>query len=175
LFASDAGKTIPYSFRIDSELYPKLESESNKKDVSINVLLNQIAKEYFFKKNFEKIGCIPVPLDIFRDIFDSADEKALVKKADKLGSNHATEYVQSLYGDIHKDSAIQFLDVWFGRFPRFEHKIHGSMHSYSIQHDINEKYSVFMKGFVKSFCETVLREPVKIYTTQRMITFSFSS
>lgn len=175
MLASDTRKTIPYSFRIDNEIYSQLETEANKKDISVNTLLNQITREYFFKKNFEKIGCIPVPLDVLRDIFDSADEKALLKKADKLGSNHATEYVQSLYNDINKNTAIQFLDVWFGRFPKFEHKIHGSIHSYSIQHDINEKYSVFMKEFVKSFCETMLREPVKIQTTQRMITFSFSS
>lgn len=174
MLASDTRKTIPYSFRIDSEIYPQLESEASKKDLSINALLNQVAKEYLFKKNFEKIGCMPVPLDILKDVFDSADEKSLLKKAAKLGSNHATEYVQSLYHDINKNTAIQFLDVWFGRFPKFEHKIHGSIHSYSIQHDINEKYSIFMKGFVKSFCETILCEPVKIQTTQRMITFSFS-
>ncbi|MEO9308477.1 MAG: hypothetical protein ABI342_09245 [Nitrososphaera sp.] len=175
MLTKENNKTIPYSFRIDNEVYLELESEARKKSVSINSLLNQVTKDYFFKKNFEKLACIPVPLDILRDVFDSADENILAKKADKLGSNHAIEYVQSLYHDMTKATAIKFLDVWFGRFSKFEHEIHGSTHSYSVQHDINEKYSVFMKEFVKSFCETILRVPVKIQATQRMITFSFSS
>lgn len=175
MLASESGrKTIPYSFRIDNEIYLELESEARKNNISINMLLNQISKEHLFSKNYEKIGCMLVPIDVMRDVFDSTNEKLLIKNASKLGSNHATEYIQLLYHNVTKQTATQFLDMWFRRFHGFEHKIHGSIHSFSILHDINEKYSLFMKEFVKSFCETILHEPVKIQTTQRTITFSFS-
>lgn len=175
MLANESGrKTIPYSFRIDPETYPELESEAKENNISMNVLLNDISKEHLFSKNYEKIRCMLVPIDVMRSAFDCTNEKLLVKNANKLGSNHATEYIQLLYHNVTKQTATQFLDIWFRRFRGFEHKIHGSIHSFSILHDINEKYSIFMKEFVKSFCETILHEPVKIQTTQRTITFSFS-
>jgi len=174
MLPSETKRVISYSFRIDNETHPLLEEEARQKQVSVNVLLNQIAREHFIRKKFEKIGCVQITKDILREVFDLADESQLIKRAEKLGSAHAAEYIQFLYRDVNKSNAIKFLDLLFGRFQGFQHEIHGSTHSFSILHDLNEKYSIFVKAFVKSFCETMFNEPAKIQTTARTIMFSFS-
>ncbi|MGI0068920.1 MAG: hypothetical protein ACREAN_01545, partial [Nitrosopumilaceae archaeon] len=73
-----------------------------------------------------------------------------------------------------KVTAVEFLEMWFKRFPESEHKVHGLVHSFSIKHDISEKYSAFEGEFVRSFAEAILHEPIKIETTERTITFSFA-
>jgi hypothetical protein len=173
MLASENKKTIPYSFRIDSEIYHVLEEEARHKQISLNILLNQIGKEHIFRQKFKKIGCILTPKDALRDVFDGTDKKTLVKIANNLGSKHAIEYMRLFYHDTAKTTAIEFLDMWFKRYPESEHKVHGSVHSFSIRHDVNEKYSAFECEFVRSFAETMLHEPIKIESTPRTITLSF--
>lgn len=174
MLANENRRTIPYSFRIDSEIYPLLEGEARHKEISLNILLNQVTKEHIFRQKFKKIGCVLTPKDVLREVFDDTDKKTLVKIANKLGSKHAMEYMQIFYHDIAKITAIEFLEMWFKRFPESEHKIHGLIHSFSVHHDISEKYSAFECEFVRSFAESMLHEPVKIESTARTITFSFA-
>jgi hypothetical protein len=173
LLANENRKTIPYSFRIESEIYPMLEEESRQKAISLNTLLNQIGKEYLFRQKFKKIGCILTPKDVLREVFDGMDTKMLVNIANKLGSKHALEYMHLFYHDITKTTAIEFLEMWFKRFPESEHKVHGSTHFFSVHHGINEKYSAFQCEFIQSFTATLLHEPVKMESTPRTIIFSF--
>lgn len=173
LLADENRKTIPFSFRMNSEIYHPLEEEARQKEISLNTLLNQMGKEHLFRQKFKKIGCVPTSKDVLREVFDDTDNEALGRIASKLGSKHAVEYMQMLCHDISKINALEFLEMWFKRFPEYEHKIHGSVHSFSIRHDISEKYSAFECEFVRSFAETMLHEPVKTETTARTITFSF--
>lgn len=174
MLVNENRKTIPYSFRIDSEIYPLLEDEARQKEISLNVLLNQMGKEHVFRQKFKKIGCVLTPKDVLREVFDGTDTKTLVKIANNLGSKHAIEYMQRFHHDMAKITAVEFLEMWFKRFPESEHKVHGLVHSFSVHHDINEKYSAFECEFVRSFAETMLHEPVKIESTPRTITFSFA-
>lgn len=174
MLVNENRKTIPYSFRIDSEIYPLLEDEARQKEISLNILLNQMGKEHVFRQKFKKIGCVLTPKDVLREIFDGIDKKVLVKIANNLGSKHAIEYMQRFHHDMTKITAVEFLEMWFKRFPGSEHKVHGLVHSFSVYHDINEKYSAFECEFVRSFAETMLHEPVKIESTPRTITFSFA-
>lgn len=174
MLANENKKAIPYSLRIDTEVYPLLEEEARHKEISLNILLNQVAKEHIFRQKFKKIGCVPTPKDVLREVFDDTDQKRLTKIANRLGSKHAIEYMQLFHHDVVKITAVEFLDMWFKRFPESEHNVHGLIHHFSVRHDISEKYSAFECEFVRSFAETMLHEPVKIETTARTITFSFA-
>ncbi|MDE1767677.1 MAG: hypothetical protein KGI27_15600, partial [Thaumarchaeota archaeon] len=138
-------------------------------------MLNQVGSEYIYKKNFEKIGSVITCKDVLRGVFDMATDRQLIKLAAKLGSTNAVEYVRMLYHDINKDIVLEFLDMWGRRFSGYEHRIHGKVHSFSLPHDINEKYSVFMKEFITTFLESALNEPVKVQSTSRTVTFSITN
>ncbi|MGI0007721.1 MAG: hypothetical protein ACREAR_06980 [Nitrosotalea sp.] len=167
-------KSIHYSCRLDTEIYRFLADEAGQKNISMNNLLNHVARECVIKKNFEKIGSILMCKDVARGVFDMANDKQLIKLAEKLGSGNAVDYVGMLYRDIDKSAILKFLDLWGHRFYGYEHKNHDDVHSFSIPHDINEKYSIFMKEFITSFLESTISESVKIQSTSRAVTFSLT-
>ncbi|HEX5457130.1 MAG TPA: hypothetical protein VFX64_01950 [Candidatus Nitrosotalea sp.] len=165
-------RSIHYSCRLDTEIYRFLADEAGQKSISMNNLLNHMTREYVMKKNFEKIGSVLMCKDVARGVFDMANDKQLIKLAEKLGSNNAVDYVGMLYHDIDKDAILQFLDLWGRRFHGYEHKNDDNVHSFSIPHDINEKYSIFMKKFITSFVESTINESTKVQSTSRVVTFS---
>ena len=85
MLTNENRKTVPYSFRIDSEIYPLLENEARLKEISLNVLLNQIGKEHIFRQKFKKIGCVLTPKDVLREIFDGTDKNGQGRGWTELG------------------------------------------------------------------------------------------
>ncbi|MDE1862262.1 MAG: hypothetical protein KGI33_05050 [Thaumarchaeota archaeon] len=174
MLTNENRRIVPYSFRIDGEVYSLLEEEARQKEISMNTLLNQIGKEHLFRNKFKKIGCVLTPKDVLREIFDGIDSETLTEIANKLGSKHAIEYIQMFNQDGTETNPVEFLEMWFKRFPESQHKVHGSIHYFSARHDINEKYSSFEREFVRSFAEAILHEPVRIESSARTIAFSFA-
>lgn len=168
----DLKGTVHYSCRLDASIYRFLHTDAKQKSISMNNILNQVGREYIYKKNFEKIGSVLTCKDVLRGVFDITNEKQLTSLATKLGSNNAVEYVGMIYHGIDKGSVLKFLDLWGHRFHGYEHKNHDGMHRFSIPHDINEKYSAFMKEFITSFLESTISEPVKVQSTSRALMFS---
>ena len=59
-FPSQKNKTT--SFRIDSFVLSELQRDANQNEISLNILVNQILKEYIEWGKYErKLGLIPVP------------------------------------------------------------------------------------------------------------------
>lgn len=164
-------RPVFHTFRIETDSYEQLEKEAKKKNISINVLLNQIIKEHAFKVNFDKIDFLLTPKDVLKSLFEIIDEKDIIYLGKKIGSHDAIEYMRLLYDDINKNTILQFLDMWSSRFLGYEHKNHGSTHWFSVPHGINAKYSLFLAEFIKSLIDCTIKEPVKIQTSQRTMIF----
>ncbi len=166
-------RLIHYSLRIEPDLHELLERESKRKRISLNNLLNHIVRQYVVNESFERIASVPMPKDVLREIFGIAQDDILAERARKIGSKNAVEYVGIFFHAINEDAALQFLDVWFSRFPGYEHRHRGNMHSFSVPHDINEKFSLYTKELVSAFVESTMKKLVKfIQITPRAITFS---
>ncbi len=167
-------RPISHTFRIETDSYEQLEKEARKKNISINLLLNQIIKEHAFKVSFDKIDSVIMPKDVLKSLFEAIDEKDTIQLGKKAGSHDAVEYMQLLYGEINKNTTLQFLEMWSSRFTNYEHKNHGSTHWFSVPHGINEKYSLFLAEFIKSLIDCTIKEPVKIQTSQRTMIFQLT-
>ncbi len=165
-------KLVPYSFRIEHDMYQLLEQEAERRSISINNLLNRMVREYMTYRTFSRMRQMRIPMDIVREVFDAIEKDRIEELARKIGSNNLVEYVGSLYHEINKDTSLRFLDVWFGRFI-YEHRVHGTTHSFSVRHDINENYSLYTKELVRSFVNATIGKPVKmVQITPRTVTFS---
>src|SRR5215203_6726032 len=66
-------KSRSITFRLDSKVIDELQTEANNREVSLNVLVNQILKRYAEWDRYEnKIGMIPVPRVILSNLIDKA-------------------------------------------------------------------------------------------------------
>src|ERR1051326_2881326 len=66
-------KTRSVTFRIDSSVIDELQVESDNREVSLNVLVNQVLKRYAEWDRYEnKIGMMPVPKVMLSTLIDRA-------------------------------------------------------------------------------------------------------
>ena len=66
-------KTRSVTFRIDSTVIDELQAESDNREISLNVLVNQVLKRYAEWDRYEnKIGMMPVPKVMLSTLIDRA-------------------------------------------------------------------------------------------------------
>ena len=66
-------KTRSITFRLNSSILDGLQREADQKEISLNVLINQILKRYSDWDRYEnKIGMMPVPKMMLKTLIDKA-------------------------------------------------------------------------------------------------------
>ena len=66
-------KTRSVTFRLDSKVIDELQTEADNREISLNVLVNQVLKRYAEWDRYEnKIGMMPVPKVILSNLIDKA-------------------------------------------------------------------------------------------------------
>ena len=167
--------TDTVSFRIDSNLRANLEDEAKKNRTSLNTLVSQILFRYSdWWRYAGRLGLIPVSKDLLRDVFKSLDKPELEELGRKFAETSGREHVLYLYQQISLGTILQFLDLWSSHFDAYEHRYDGKMHFYTVHHDINLNFSIFVKEFVSTMIMGTVPRTVRFETVgPNSVTFNF--
>jgi hypothetical protein len=155
-------KTRSVTFRLDSLVVDELQSEADSREISLNVLINQVLKRYSEWDRFEnKIGMMPVPKVILSRLIDKAISVAKssgVKDIDRYRDEIIKEAAQTAFA-LMKDSVL-FMKKQYNLWVvlsvleeymkvsgiKSDHKLEGSRkHVFLIQHELGENWSLFTK------------------------------
>ena len=102
-------KTRSVTFRLDSSVIDELQSEADSREISLNVLVNQVLKRYSEWDRFEnKIGMMPVPKIILSSLIDKAISVAKssgIKDVDRYRDDIIKQAAQLAFG-LMKDSVL---------------------------------------------------------------------
>lgn len=167
--------TDTVSFRIDSSLRANLEAEAVKNRTSLNTLVSQILSRYAdWWRYAGKLGLIPVSKDLLRDVFKSLDKPELEDLGRRFAETSGREHVLYLYQQVSLGTILQFLDLWSSHFDAYEHRYDGKMHFYTVHHDVNLNFSIFVKEFVSTMIMGTVPRTVRFETVgPNSVTFSF--
>ncbi len=167
--------TNTVSFRIDRQLYSTLQDEAKKNRTSLNTLVSKVLAHYVeWWRYAEKLKLIPVSKDLLRDVFGLLDKPELQDVAKKFAETSAREQVLYLFQQVSLRTLVQFLDLWYHNFDAYEHRYDGMTHVYTIHHDINLNFSIFVKEFVSAIIQATVPRSVHFETvTSNSVTFSF--
>jgi len=167
--------TDTVSFRIDSSLRENLEEEAKKNRTSLNTLVSQILFRYAdWGRYAGRLGLIPVSKDLLRDVFKVLDKPELEDLGRKFAETSGREHVLYLFQQISFGTVLQFLDLWSSHFDAYEHRYDGKMHYYTVHHDINLNFSIFVKEFVLTMMMVTVPRTVRFETVApNSVTFSF--
>jgi hypothetical protein len=159
---SAAKKTRSVTFRLDSLVIDELQSEADNREISLNVLVNQILKRYSEWDRYEtKIGMMPVPKIILSSLIDKAISVAKnsgIKDIDRYRDEIIREAAQIAFG-LMKDSVLfmkRQYNLWVVLAVleeymkvsgiKADHKLEGARkHVFIIQHELGENWSLFTK------------------------------
>src|SRR2546426_5468669 len=167
--------TDTVSFRIDSSLRANLEDEAKKNRTSLNTLVSQVLSRYTdWWRYAGRLGLIPVSKDLLRDVFKSLDKPELEDLGRRFAETSGREHVLYLFQQVSLGTILQFLDLWSSHFDAYEHRYDGKMHFYTVHHDVNLNFSIFVKEFVSTMIMGTVPRTVRFETVApNSVTFSF--
>jgi hypothetical protein len=175
-------KLLHQGFRVQEQVIKTLTEEAARKGISVSNLVNKILKNYVtHEMQFEELGFILVSKDFLRKIFSVVDdEKDIQDFGKEIGTTIAKEYVSYFYPQVNSITMVQFLDFWFRRFQSCKHIVENSSsdksqrHYFTVNHDINIKFSFALKAILEGLIEPVSKTTVEFRdVTANSITFSF--
>jgi len=179
---SQSKKTRSVTFRLDSIVIDELQTEADNREISLNVLVNQILKRYSEWDRFEnKIGMMPVPKVILSSLIDKAISVAKssgIKDIDRYRDEIIEQAAQLAFG-LMKDSVLfmkRQYNLWVVLAVleeymkvsgiKADHKIEGSRkHVFIIQHELGENWSLFTKELLALIFQNLANVKAEINTT----------
>jgi hypothetical protein len=175
-------KTRSVTFRIDASIIDELQAESDNREISLNVMVNQILKRYAEWDRYEnKIGMMPVPKVILSGLIETSmamAKRAGVRDLDSYRSEIAKQAAKIAF-DLMKDSVLYMkkrYNLWVVLSVleeymkvsgiKADHKIEGSRkHVFVIQHDLGEGWSMFTKELLRLIFENLAKVKAEISIT----------
>lgn len=180
-------KTRCITFRLDEGVVEELTKESDQKEVSLNVLVNQILKRYAEWDRYEnKIGVIPVPRVMMTKLIDKAlgiakdsgiinieeMKKQIITEAVEIAYLSLKESVLFMRSDFNLFSVLYILEEYMKVCGlNSEHKFdNGSRHVFTLQHDMGENWSLFSKELLEKIFINLAQVKTNItYTNNTVI------
>lgn len=167
-------KTRSMTFRLASSTVDELQHEANQKEISLNVLVNQVLKRYCDWDRYEnRIGMMPVPKVMLSSLID---------KAITIAKNNGIEDIEPYRDDIIKQAAgiafslmkdsVLFMEKQYNLWAvlsvleeymkisgiKADHKIEaGGKHVFIIQHELGENWSLFTKELLSLIFENLAK------------------
>jgi hypothetical protein len=179
---SQSKKTRSVTFRLDSSVIDELQTEADGREISLNVLVNQVLKRYSEWDRFEnKIGMMPVPKVILSSLIDKAilvAKSSGIKDIDRYRDDIIKQAAQLAFG-LMKDSVLfmkRQYNLWVVLSVleeymkvsgiKADHKIEGSRkHVFIIQHELGENWSLFTKELLTLIFQNLANVRAEINTT----------
>jgi hypothetical protein len=175
-------KSRSVTFRLDSKVIDELQTEANNREVSLNVLVNQVLKRYAEWDRYEnKIGMMPVPRMILSNLIDKAISIARssgIKDVD-LYRDQIIKQAAELAFTLMKDSVL-FMKKQYNLWVvlsvleeymkvsgiKADHKLEGfRKHVFVIQHELGENWSLFTKELLALIFEKLANVNAEINVT----------
>jgi hypothetical protein len=175
-------RTRSVTFRLDSAVIDELQTEANNREISLNVLVNQILKRYEEWDRYEnKIGMMPVPKVILSSLIDKAISIAkssgikdvehyrdeVIKQAAELAFSLMKDSVLFMKKQYNLWVVLSVLEEYMKVSGiKADHKIESSRkHAFIIQHELGENWSLFTKELLSIIFEKLANVRAEINVT----------
>ena len=175
-------KTRSVTFRLDSRVIDEIQAEADNREISLNVLVNQVLKRYAEWDRYEnKIGMMPVPRVILSHLVDKC--MSVAKSSGIKDVNHYRDEIikqaAELAFTLMKDSVL-FMKKQYNLWVvlsvleeymkvsgiKSDHKLEGSRkHVFIIQHELGENWSLFTKELLALIFEKLANVKAEINVT----------
>lgn len=161
------------TLRLDKDILDKLKKEAKEKQVSLNVLVGQIALQHLdWHAYASKAGFIAITRGTVRKMLEKITEKDIVEIAEYVAKKESKEFIIMLKNDYSVTSALQVLDTWLKIVGySYRHEVRGSEHSYIIQHEMGKKWSLYLRDLFRLISEDFGLPRVDFDVNENMLSF----
>ena len=168
------GKTETIAFRLESTMIARLRKEAEQKDISLNALAGQIFKQHVdWHSNAAKAGFLTVRRGLIVKLLELASDSELVKIAEYVAKKETKNFVLMLRSEYNITSALDVVETWIriAGYP-YRHDVTYSKHSYTIQHEMGKKWSLYLSEQYRFLFEDFGLKEVDFEITDGLISFT---
>lgn len=168
--------TVTMTFRIDEGVMDVLRSESEKREVSLNTLVNQVLKRYTEWGMYEpKVGMIPIARPLVSALFEHLDEKEVVEIARKVGKNTVHDIALFMKTKMDLQSFLSWFEMRIKTSSiEFSHsRLADGRHTYVIKHDLGYHWSLYHKTLLELIFNEILHKRIDVTMTPTTMTLAF--
>lgn len=166
-------KTSVMSFRLDQDIVDSLRQQAHDEEISLNVLANNVFRRYVeWERDAQKAGFIPIARELLNALINDIDDKKLENLVRTVGKDVAKEQILYMENSYDLDSFLKWLEAR-NRISGFaqKHVIDGRIHEFIIQHDLNMKWSIYMKTLFEVILDDVYKKKVEFELTPATVVF----
>jgi hypothetical protein len=165
--------TESVTLRLDKDILDKLRKEAKEKQVSLNVLMGQLALQHLdWHAHSVKAGFITVRRGKIMKILEKITEKDIVEIAEYVAKKESKGFVMMLRNEYNITSALEVIETWIkisGYY--YRHELRGSEHSYLIQHEMGKKWSLYLRELYRFIFEDFGLPRVDFDVSDDMLSF----
>jgi hypothetical protein len=186
LTGSPPKKSRSITFRIDTVTIEEIQREADLKEISLNVLVNQVLRRYVEWDRYEsKLGMMPVPKAMLITCLDKTMElarEAGIKEMESYRDQIALHTAEVAF-KLMKDSVLfmkKRYNLWsvLGVLQDYmkisgitsDHTLEsGGSHVFVIQHELGENWSLFAKELLNLIFTNLAETKANISTTPNVV------
>ena len=137
--------TVNLSCRLDKDVYHSLSKEAFEKGISLNSLVNSMAKKFVEWDIYSSdIRLVPLSKESLEKIFNNLDDKTMQQIAKDVGGVVTRELVYLSFGEMNFENLVHAIILNASRFGTIKHEVHESKHIINIHHGICLNFSKFL-------------------------------
>jgi hypothetical protein len=180
---SSGGPSESVSFTLPRNILYKLRQEAKQKEISLNTLMTQIAKQHTeWYLNASQIGFVSVRKSLIMKLLDEIRDDEKIKEIARevaRGSSDSLVFLKEKY-NIPIESTLDFIESWIKEAGyRYVHDISGvdlNIHHFVIHQDMGMKWSLYLSEILHNlFTELFNVRKVHFDMTDNMVAFTLDT
>ncbi len=168
-------RTVTMTFRIDEAVLNVLKEESDRKDISLNTLVNHVLRQYVdWDMYAAKAGMIPLAKPVVSALFDKMTEQEIIELASRIGQSAIHDITLFMKSKMDLQSFLSWFEMRMKNSSiEFSHKVENSTHTYVIKHDLGCNWSLYHKTLLQIMFNQIFGRQVNISIYDTTLTFQF--
>lgn len=162
------------TLRFDAGMLEDLKKEAEHKRVSLNTLATQIFRTHTEYGSLSvKGGMVSFHKSLLIRIMEGLPEDEIVKLAEYIAKNEMKDTVLLMKKQYNAAAFIDFIESW-ARVSGFEyrHDVNGNTHSFVIQHDMGNRWSMYIAQVIKHVFSDVEARWADFQSTDNTVAFN---
>jgi len=162
------------TFRIPTDTLSELREESNRKQVSLNILVNQIFNDYLDWHRYASQGrSIDYPRSVITSVFDKLTKEELSEIAVDIAKKNFVD-LALLRGEVTLSFYLDTIQNWLriSALP-YKHEVNDNVHNFIIEHRMGKNFSIFLKEYNSNILD-FLEVKSDFSITDNIVAFKFN-
>ena len=147
--------TSSASFRLPDKLIEEIQTEAQLNDITSNVLVNKILERYTrWDSNATKAGFIPVTKGLLKELLEKLSDKEEAEVAERIERKEFADIALLMRNEFDLDSFFDIIKMRaeVSGYP-YRLIVKDKTHTCTIQHDLGQKWSVYLSTRYKAALE----------------------